>query len=520
MSDLTGAERMTIPLTQTVFLPKTAMGVRYIDKIRATVFIDDLQRSEDGVRLRGFYELDLEYQGVEGRGLNKHRVMLPLKVQPPAGWLEGIPYEAADLHGTVSRPMIKILSPYVLDFSGTLNLAYVGNYRWPEAKAVEPASAPAEHIITPTHRVWSSDIPLPDADAMDKRIASKIDRFFLGKTADEKKPPRAISQADAVPAREAAADIKPKAALRITRLVPESSAEMDAPAEAESRIPVWHFPAPDISPAQQVANAPARPAGIPVFDPLTDSAAADAPLAEELRSGSMEQIYAPGLNKSRFRTLLTEAALARLKARGEDLAAAAAERQEQTAENEQPQDAAIKEADTLTEEDIITTTAAEPPEQTQENAAVKTAETDVEAEIPAMMTADAPAQQPETLVEAAAEAAATPAAAAAPAEAEVEATEAAASAPQPAVDSELKMVNAQGVRLKVLAAQQPARAAFAVPGAAKKAGSFSLKYYVVKPGDQPMSIALQNNVSLEKLLAANHIGEGELKPGSVLRIPS
>lgn len=518
MSDMTGAERMTIPLTQTVFLPKTAMGVRYIDKIRATVFIDELQRSEDGVWLRGFYELDLEYQGVEGRGLNKHRVMLPLKVQPPEGWLEGIPYEAADLHGTVSRPMIKILSPYVLDFSGTLNLAYVGNYRWPEAKSAAPASA--EHIITPSRRVWTSDIPLPDADDVDKRIASKIDRFFLGKAADEKKPPRAMSPAEDVPTREAAADAPPKAALKITRLAPELSAEAAATAETESRLPVWHFPTPDISPAKQVANAPARLAGIPVYDPLTNSVTAAAPAEEELRSGSREQIYAPSINKSRFRTLLTEAALARLKARGEDLAAAAAEWQEQTAENEQPQDAAIKEADILTEEDIMTAAEADVTEQMAENAAVKTAETDAAAEETADQAAAAETltEAPtETSVEVTAEASTEDEAevmAAAPVEA------AAAPAPQPAIDSELKMVNAQGVRLKMSAAQQPARAAFAAPSAAKKAGSFSIKYYVVKPGDQAMTIALQNNVSLEKLLAANHIVEGELKPGAVLRIPS
>ena len=47
-----------------------------------------------------------------------------------------------------------------------------------------------------------------------------------------------------------------------------------------------------------------------------------------------------------------------------------------------------------------------------------------------------------------------------------------------------------------------------------------MKYYVVKPGDDPMSIALKHNVPLERLRESNKALAGDLSVGMVLRIPS
>ena len=54
--DRTKQNRLVLPLGQTVFLPQTAMGVSYIDKVRTKVYIDNLQRQEGrrNACLRGF----------------------------------------------------------------------------------------------------------------------------------------------------------------------------------------------------------------------------------------------------------------------------------------------------------------------------------------------------------------------------------------------------------------------------------------------------------------------------------
>ena len=36
--------RLVLPLGQTIFLPQTAMGVSYIDKVRTRVYLDSVQR--------------------------------------------------------------------------------------------------------------------------------------------------------------------------------------------------------------------------------------------------------------------------------------------------------------------------------------------------------------------------------------------------------------------------------------------------------------------------------------------
>ncbi len=85
-------------------------------------------------------------------------------------------------------------------------------------------------------------------------------------------------------------------------------------------------------------------------------------------------------------------------------------------------------------------------------------------------------------------------------------------------DGRVQMVNSNGVRLR-MAARNTNEAPAAKPAASPKSGGFCMKYYVVKPGEELMNIALKNNISPEKLLAANNLSGGEPQAGTVLRIP-
>ncbi|MCX4266877.1 MAG: hypothetical protein OSJ64_08805, partial [Firmicutes bacterium] len=71
--------------------------------------------------------IDLEYHGLEGNRLYKHRVMLPLRVELPADWLAPLAYEPEELHVVITKPMLCILSPYVLEFGSGLVVEYVGD---------------------------------------------------------------------------------------------------------------------------------------------------------------------------------------------------------------------------------------------------------------------------------------------------------------------------------------------------------------------------------------------------------
>ena len=305
---------------------------------------------------------------------------------------------------------------------------------------------------------------------------------------------------------------------------------------------------------QQVESPVEKPVGIPVYNPVENTVKNTvkniaAPGVAE-RTANMEQIYAPKLNKNRFRTLLTTAALAKLKARGESLQAAVeAQAAEDIAAVSEPvvvvkpiEEAeatetltVAEEVGVLTEQIAMNETVVEKsmPSQVDEvSASVETVENPM-AEVEKMVEyAEEPAVADQSVAEPAAkedvdtetevEAADNEVVFTAETQEDVAETEVGVSAPaEPDVpDVELKMVNANGVRLK-MSAVQPARAAKAsapVEGC-KKAGSFSMRFYVVKPGDQPMSIALKNNISLVSLLAANRITEGELTAGTVLRIP-
>lgn len=393
------AGRIRLPLKQTVFLPKEAMGVRYIDKVRSAVFVEKVSRGEQGLWLRGFWELDLEYQGTEAAGLRKHRVGLPLKVQAPQGWPEGAvgEVEPGDVHIVIRRPMIQLLSPYVLEFSADLQVDYLGECRW-----------------------------------------------------------------------------------------------------QEDRLPVWHYQPSEV-PKEVPKEVPVeKPVDKPVQKPVETAVQKmlNKPEPERVaRDQAKEQIWAPRLNKNRFRSILTAAALARLQARGEDLT-------EKVAEKVVEVNSVAEEADVLADvlmEEVANEVAVE--EEKVEKAEEVTSEVVVE-EKAEEVTSEVAVEEAEEAEEVTNEVAVE------------EKVEEVTSEEKP--EAGVQLVNGGGVRVRLAAKQlTPPRQETARPVSA----AFAIKYYVVKPGDDAMHIALKHNISLERLREANRLPEGELAAGTLLRIP-
>lgn len=113
--DRDNKNRAVLPLVQTVFLSRDAMGVKQIESFSARIFLDDIIGHSGSVWLNGKYEINLEYHGIEGRKLYKNRVSLPLKLEMPSHWQETAKDKInlwVDCHG------LEVLSPYVLEFSG------------------------------------------------------------------------------------------------------------------------------------------------------------------------------------------------------------------------------------------------------------------------------------------------------------------------------------------------------------------------------------------------------------------
>lgn len=621
-------EKIKLPLTQTVFLPKEAMGVRYIDKVRASVFAEKISPTEQGFWLRGFFELTLEYQGVEGRGLCKHRVTLPLKM-PVVGWLHGAQLNEADvtdLHAAVKHPMIKLLSPYVLEFSAELVLEYLGDCRWQEDRLQPPAP------LSPKHgRKWQSDLPMPDEDKEGFRLESKIDHFFLGKAADSVKSgrPRMISSNGILDKdnTEGGSVEKDKQAV----------AELSA-GDSEHRLPVWQYQQKEsVQSVGAGMNSETEPkiksrivempkSRVPVFaGKNVDTQATTVNRVENQTANqtaksveksiakpqkaimpdpTLEQIYASGLNKNRFRSMLTAAAISRLQARGENLTTEVglideeiaklnkkvsdsvsdtevAAKTENSVENngksenirevaairetenvaaevenmsgeetkaemkveiiaDKGADGAdmevnmrenIKEADMIEEkkedkkEDKIEAVAADVSAEMNEKSAVEETQAEEAQAIRNEMTAEV-VQEVTSENQTSAEGGSVTVAETAenlpteelevtadvPTDEETVAAMAEAAAVQPAG---VEMVNNRGVKVRLAAKSAPRQAA---PTAAPT-GGFSIKYYVVKPGDDAMSVALKHNISIERLRDANRLPEGELAAGTLLRIP-
>lgn len=561
-----GTAGLALPLQQTVFLPKQAMGVRYIDKVRAGVFIEKLTPADKGFWLRGVYELDLEYKGVEGRGLCKHRATLPLKAAIPPGWPPGAyteDIEAADLHAVIKKPMIRLLSPYVLEFSAELLVNYLGEFCWQKDKLKPPTMPPADS--GGPRRVWCSSLPMPDVDKPEARIESKIDRFFGGRAAEKKRAeaPRLISSKgvlDDDTAPVAAPDkAQSPAASRIPQWQPDRRVSPVVKADAapdlpEHKLPVWQPTALTETVAAKntdnvaenteaentkiVENPVQNPVEKPV-DNFVEKQQTPVVAAKVVgaKDQTQEQIYAPPLNKSRFRSILTAAAIARMQARGEELTgggdeaakAAAANVADDSSEiisvkDENKKEAAVvnvenKAAYTATDiavdiavdtmdkvekeeieeieeisEEVVEVAEAEP---VVESGAEDVPEDTIQVSMPIEVESEgAPVQQVEpSVVEVAAEVPAAPAA-----------------MPQ--------MVNSVGVKVRLAAcAADPAPPRREVP-ARSDSGGFMIKYYVVKPGENAMSIALKHNISIERLKEANRLPEGELAAGTLLRIPS
>lgn len=577
-------EKMKLPLTQTVFLPKEAMGVRYIDRVRASVFVERVSPMEQGFWLRGFFELTLEYQGVEGRGLCKHRLMLPLKV--PVRGLELEQAEAGDFHAVIKHPMIKLLSPYVLEFSADLLVDYLGEGRRQEDGLQPPA---------PPRRSWQCDVPMPDENKPEARIESKIDHFFLGKAADNlrNEQPRMISS-NGILDRD---DMEKKRKIEADE---RRNVDTSPTVGEEHRLPMWQFEPSEHSQAEQRAQS--RIVEMPTVRTMADGVGSDVKKSDVKKSDvkksdvenlvekpvekqvdkrvenpvenlggkfvskravnpdpSLEQIYASRLNKNRFRSILTAAAISRLQARGEDLLAVdedAGSMARGVLNNEKEANCTenidkcenFEEVATIKAEDKNTVVAEEVVEEVdvsggilQEKSAVasenegesvlaeevREVSTEVSAKKAdveknqavfdeendvAVETVENTAESVDEIVEKQ-PLAATEAVSEDVSEAISEAVEVVAEAP--IKSSGVEMVNNRGVRVRLGASSVPQKQA---PPTAPK-GGFSIKYYVVKPGDDAMSIALKHNISLERLRDANRLPEGELAAGTLLRIP-
>lgn len=517
--DRTKQNRLVLPLGQTVFLPQTAMGVSYIDKVRTKVYIDNLQRQEGrrNACLRGFYEIDLEYHGLEGQRLYKHRVMLPLRVELPDDWLLPLDYEADELHAVISKPMLRILSPYVLEFSGQLVVEYVGDlmHRFDD-------DCDDDDDDDHDHKPDCDDDDDDDCDDDDRRHR-RLGRHDYRLPYIYQEQTAAASQSEAAETQEVQERLESKYHLPVWSAQPDEAAvEVAALGSAEAKETVADLP------GQEAAKAPAAKT-----------------VADEGVLPSFDDA-----ERSKMRTLLTNAAISRLQAKGEELINAVASdelsvRPVGVAKSEAVQEVILisegeKEMAQLTAATVDATTetaaaqpveAAMPAEVLAENeaAAVEAAQS-VEA-APTMAMAETESE-PEMMLTEAAEREILPteaanelaeAAAAAAAEANEAALETMAAAEpvaeQPvSVANTLNVVNANGVRLRV-GLREPSKITPAV-STNSGSGAFRLKYYVVKPGDDPMSIALQHNVPLESLRAANQALVGDLSVGMVLRIPS
>lgn len=194
---------ISLPLAQTVFLPKTAMGIKSIENIHTKVYVENVLMRQGVCLLRGFYELALEYRGIEGRRLYKHRFMLPLKVELPGEWPwgENARCDAADIHAVISKPAAKVLSPYVVEFWGRLRLEYINsagnventesresresreireNFRncVPDYPGRQSGNYPGNAAAGGRHH-WCSEIPPVTQDDLTRKLESKIDSMFF-----------------------------------------------------------------------------------------------------------------------------------------------------------------------------------------------------------------------------------------------------------------------------------------------------------------------------------------------------
>ena len=531
--------RLVLPLGQTIFLPQTAMGVSYIDKVRTRVYLDSVQRQPEAVFLRGFYEIDLEYHGLEGNRLYKHRVMLPLRVELPADWLAPLAYEPEELHVVITKPMLCILSPYVLEFGSGLVVEYVGDRLYREEKTgevqpkdMQPLEITAEDM--PSREIQSAEIQ--------ERLESKFGSPAQPKSAEELLPKAMRSSAEA---KEEQSAETVEAAVKDEAEPAESAVSA---AKRDYHLPVWS--------GQKSVSASSAPAEKP-------------PVKQAAASAGAEEVALPQVEQSKLRTMLTVAAISRLQAKGEILTGANKNQPQEVillepkteavagkgvasmpinvqvaAEHEKTPAAAVLADDKvemeveqtvaevtepvlnediagvmadIEEEDAVEVSAvveAEVEPVVVEPATVETVAVEDTVSIEPVAAENADEQDLAfTAEDYAEELAATVAAAA-------EQTEKA----EQTADSTIKTVNADGVRLRV--GLRDAQKIRPVPRpvdetnrTTQTAGNYCLKYYVVKPGDDPMSIALKHNVPLERLRETNKALSGDLTVGMVLRIP-
>ena len=540
------AKRLVLPLGQTIFLPQTAMGVSYIDKVRTRVYLDSLQRRPEAVCLRGFYEIDLEYHGLEGNRLYKHRVMLPLRVELPADWLAPLEYEPEELHVVITRPMLGIISPYVLEFNAGLAVEYVGDHMCSQCKpaaaqsaesaAIETAkieTAEIEAAASATGKNETNSIEMQQAEVQ-QRLESKFG------SPDKQRPAAELIQEVRAQAVSAPAEVAAEKAVAPT-------AEDKAGAQGKYHLPVWTGSRePGLAAkAEELAQKAAAQAAAeqPLVKPVAGQPAAEKAAAgvkqTAAKPNNAAEFALPQFEQGKLRSVLTVAAISRLQAKGEALAASGKTQPQEVILLEPQTEATAKPA----EMPISVQVAAE-PEPVAAAEAAEAAETVKAAEVEVETVA-------ETITETVAENPAAPAAVAVDNEAvnnevadnEVESatenvvsenvvsenvvpeTSATVAVMEPEPAAEVMADKAAGdyadeLAAAVAAAVHDEAADNDNAAESKTAGSFCMKYYVVKPGDDPMSIALKHNVPLERLRESNKALAGDLSVGMVLRIPS
>ena len=119
-----GTKKALIPLVQTVFLSKKSMGVKEVERFSATAFVDDITNENGKIWLEGKYEIHFDYYGIEGEKLYKERVKLPLRAELSADW-KFVNGESINLK--IDCKKLQVLTPYVLEFGGNLEVLWVEN---------------------------------------------------------------------------------------------------------------------------------------------------------------------------------------------------------------------------------------------------------------------------------------------------------------------------------------------------------------------------------------------------------
>ena len=192
----------------------------------------------------------------------------------------------------ITKPMLCILSPYVLEFGSGLVVEYVGDRLYREEKTgevqpkdMQPLEITAEDM--PSREIQSAEIQ--------ERLESKFGSPAQPKSAEELLPKAMRSSAEAKeeqPAETVEAAVKDEA---------EPAESAVSAAKRDYHLPVWS--------GQKSVSASSAPAEKP-------------PVKQAAASAGAEEVALPQVEQSKLRTMLTVAAISRLQAKGEILTGA------------------------------------------------------------------------------------------------------------------------------------------------------------------------------------------------------